>query len=94
MTDDQHIIDTSDGDSVRETADWIERELTGRGDVIAMPILHGTAPVHRSNLIDHHGKVVEELRRRGFPVHGYTVPKPDGVALVIERHELGEMAGL
>lgn len=56
MTD-HHVIDTSDDDSVREAADYVERELTDLDDCIVLPILHGTPAVHREDLIDHHQRV-------------------------------------
>ena len=83
MTDDHLIIDTHETDSVADTADFIEAALDSPDAAIALPILHGTPPTDRRNLIDHHDRVVAELRRRGVPVHAYTQPKPDGVALVI-----------
>jgi len=85
MADDHHIAFTDDDASVHATADFIERELTDPDDCVALPIPNGTAPIHRMNLISHHGAVIRELRRRGFPVEAYTEPKPDGAALVIAR---------
>ena len=84
--DDLLFTDTYDSGSVRETADYVQAELTSPDDVIALPILNGTSPTDRANLIDHYEAVLTELRRRGFPVHAYTLPKPDGVALVIARN--------
>jgi hypothetical protein len=72
---------------VVELADQVE-ELTGSGRVWTLRIEEGETPEHRALLIDTHGKVLDELRRRGHDDIRGTVTRiregeadPDGLPL-------------
>lgn len=50
--------------SVAENADLVER-LDGTGEVFSLTWRAGDAPEERTWLIDHHGAILQVLRRRG-----------------------------
>ena len=58
--------------TVAEHADLVE-ELHGTGEVFALTWHAGDAPKQRAWLLDHHGAIVNELRRRGRIPHATVV---------------------
>ena len=72
-------------DEVNAAADYIISELeSDRDSLIALPIPNGISARERADLLDHHGQVAAEVRRRGWQVKTHVRTIPTGQVLAFE----------
>jgi hypothetical protein len=72
-------------DQVREGADHVIAELRDDPDEVMMiPIPNGMTARERRDMIDHHGRVVAEIRKRSWPVKTHVRTTPTGSVLAID----------
>jgi hypothetical protein len=72
-------------DNISAAADHVIAELKDDPDsVIALPIPNGLTARERADLLNHHGAVVREIRRRGWPVRTHVRHTPAGSVFAID----------
>jgi hypothetical protein len=72
-------------DQVNAAADHVIEELKDDpGSVIALPIPNGLTARERADLLNHHGAVVREIRRRGWQIKTHVRHTPAGCVFAID----------
>jgi len=72
-------------DAVDAAADHVIGRLAGDADhLMAIPIPNGITARERADLLDHHGRVVEEIRRRGWRVRSHVRMIRAGMVVAID----------
>jgi len=72
-------------EEINAAADHVIDELRDDPDsVLTLPIPHGISARERTDLLDHHGAVVDEIRRRGWRVRTHVRHLPSGSVFAID----------
>jgi hypothetical protein len=72
-------------DEIDAAAGHVISELSDDPDsVLTLPIANGISARERADLLDHHGAVVREVRRRGWRVNTIVRNLPTGTVFAID----------